>query len=148
LDVNHEYDVNYNQLRTQTYALRAGTPRAAVQASWSLSNRLSEKPEERERIRNTVRSAGRFELLRDRLVLEGSADYDFRRDELLQAHAKLQWNVQCCGVSVEHIRYNFNARVETQWRFSVQLANVGDMGNFLGNDDRGGRPGGISSFRP
>jgi hypothetical protein len=37
--------------------------------------------------------------------------------------------------------------VERQWRFSVQLAGVGDIGNFLGNDDRAGRPGGISPFR-
>ena len=48
---------------------------------------------------------------------------------------------------MEHIRYNFNARVETQWRVSVHLANVGDIGNFLGNNDRGGRTGGISPYR-
>lgn len=146
-DTNLEYDVNFGQLRSQGYSLRAGRERFALQATWSLSNRLSEKPEERTRLRNTVRSAGRFVLLRDRLILEGSADYDFRRKELLQAHAKAQWNVQCCGIAVEHIRYNFNARVETQWRVSVHLANVGDIGNFLGNDDRGPRSGGISPYR-
>jgi hypothetical protein len=37
--------------------------------------------------------------------------------------------------------------VERQWRFSLQLATIGDIGNFLGNDDRGGRPGGISPYR-
>ena len=54
--------------------------------------------------------------------------------------------MQCCGVSVEYIQYNFNSRIEKQWRFSVQLANVGDIGNFLGNDERS-RPGGTSPFR-
>lgn len=147
LDVNHEYDVNFNQLRTQGYALRVGGERVALQTTWSLSNRLSEEEEERVRLRNTIRGAGRFVLLKDRLTLEGSGDYDYLRSQLLQTHAKATWTVQCCGFSVEYIHYNFNSRVERQWRFSLQLAGVGDIGNFLGNDDRGGRPGGISPYR-
>jgi LPS-assembly protein len=146
LDVNHEYDVNFNQLRTQGYAMRAGTDRFALQATWSRSNRLAEDPEERVLLRDTLRGAGRFVLLRDRLILEGSGDYDLLRSQLLQTHGKATWNVQCCGLSVEYIQYNFNARVERQWRFSVQLANVGNIGNFLGNDERA-RPGGSSPFR-
>ncbi|HEY5906982.1 MAG TPA: LPS assembly protein LptD, partial [Vicinamibacteria bacterium] len=147
IDTNLDYDVNFNQLRSQGYSLRVGLERFALQGTWSLSNRLSEVEEERVRLRNTVRGSGRFVLLKDRLILEGSTDYDFRLKQLLQAHVKAQWLVQCCGVSVEHIRYNFNSRVETQWRFSVQLAGVGDIGNFLGNDDRAGRSGGASPYR-
>ena len=146
-DLNHEYDVNFDQLRTQGYALRAGGERFGLQATWSRSRRLSEDPEERVLQRDTVRGAGRFVLLKDRLILEGSGDYDILRSQLLQTNGKAQWNVQCCGFSVEYIQYNFNARVERQWRFSVQLAGVGDIGNFLGNDDQAGRPGGISPFR-
>ena len=70
----------------------------AATTSWELPGRLSLDAEERVRLRNTLRSAGRFVLLRDRLILEGSADYDFKRKELLQAHAKAQWNVQCCKI--------------------------------------------------
>lgn len=147
IDVNHEYDVNFDQLRTQGYALRAGAERFGLQATWSRSRRLSVDPEKRVLQRDTIRGAGRFVLLKDRLVLEGSGDYDFLRSQLLQTHGKAQWTVQCCGFSVEYIQYNFNQRVERQWRFSVQLAGVGDIGNFLGNDDRAGRPGGIAPFR-
>ena len=147
LDANLEYDVNYKQLRTQTYAVRAGTERYALQGSWSHSNRLSLDVEKRVPVRNTVRGAGRIVILKDQLTLEGSTDYDFVRKQLLQNHLKAEWNVQCCGFGVEFIQYNFNARVERQWRFSVHLANIGDTANFLGNDDRGGRPGGASSLR-
>jgi LPS-assembly protein len=147
IDVNHEYDVNFDQLRTQGYALRAGTERFGLQATWSRSRRLAENPEDRVLQRDSVRGAGRFVLLKDRLILEGSADYDILRSQLLQTSGKAQWNVQCCGFSVEYIQYNYNARVERQWRFSVQLAGVGNIGNFLGNDDRAERPGGTSPFR-
>ena len=147
LDANFEYDVNYKQLRTQTYSMRTGAERFALQGSWSRSNRLSEDPEKRVPVRNTVRGAGRLVVMKDRLSLEGSTDYDFVRKQLLQNHVKAEWNVQCCGFALEYIQYNFNARVEHQWRFSLHLANIGDTGNFLGNDDRGGRPGGASSMR-
>ena len=147
LDANLEYDVNYKQLRTQTYAVRAGTDRVTLQGSWSHSNRLSLVEAKRVPIRNTVRGAGRLVVLKDRLNLEGSTDYDFVTKKLLQNHLKAEWNVQCCGFAVEYIQYNFNAREERQWRFSVHLANIGDTANFLGNDDHGGRPGGASSMR-
>ena len=147
LDSNLEYDVNYKQLRTQTYAIRAGAERFALQGTWSRSNRLSEDVEKRVPVRNTVRGAGRLVVLKDRLILETSADYDFVRKQLLQTHAKAEWTVQCCGFAVEYIQYNYNARQERQWRFSLHLAGIGDTANFLGNDDRGGRPSGGSSFR-
>ncbi|HVQ28882.1 MAG TPA: LPS assembly protein LptD, partial [Vicinamibacteria bacterium] len=147
LDINHEYDVNYKQLRTQTYSLRVGQDRFGLQGTWSRSNRLSEDVALRVPVRDTVRGAARFVVLRDRLILETSTDYDFVRKQLLQAHAKAEWNVQCCGFGVEYIQYNFNSREERQWRFSVHLANIGDTANFLGSDDRAGRPAGVSSFR-
>ena len=147
LDINHEYDVNYKQLRTQTYSLRVGQDRFGLQGTWSRSNRLSEDVALRVPVRDTVRGAARFVVLRDRLILETSTDYDFVRKQLLQAHAKAEWTVQCCGFGVEYIQYNFNSREERQWRFSVHLANIGDTANFLGSDDRAGRPAGVSSFR-
>ena len=98
-------------------------------------------------VRNTLRGSTRIVVLRDRLILETSSDYDYVRKQLLQTHAKAEWNVQCCGFAVEYIQYNFNAREERQWRFSLHLAGIGDTANFLGNDDRGGRPGGSTSLR-
>jgi hypothetical protein len=42
---------------------------------------------------------------------------------------------------VEHNRYNWNGRVETQWRFNLELANIGSVGSFLGADALGGGSG-------
>ena len=147
LDLTHEYDVNYKQLRTQTYSMRLGTDRFGLQGTWSRANRLSLNEEERVPVRNTLRGSAHIVVLRDRLTLETSTDYDYVKKQLLQNHAKVEWNVQCCGFAVEYIQYNFNSREERQWRFSVHLADIGDTANFLGNDDHGGRPGGATSLR-
>ncbi len=103
--------------------------------------RVSEDPAERTVGSHTVRGSLFTELVPRRLFVEGSADYDLVRDTLYQMRAEVRYAVQCCGFSVEHIRYNWNGRVEKQWRFNLQLANVGSMGNFLGADAPGARQG-------
>jgi LPS-assembly protein len=145
LDVNHEYDVNFKQMRSASYALRTSGERVALQASYQRSYRLSEIEAQRELIRNTLRGAGRFVLLKDRLALDSSADWDIRRKQLLQVMGRLQYDIQCCGFSVEYLKYNFNSRQENRWRFSVKLANIGNTANFLGDDDQA-RPGGSGRY--
>ena len=48
--------------------------------------------------------------------------------------ARVRYQLQCCGFVVEHDRYDWNGRHETQWRFNLELANIGSMGGFLGPD--------------
>ena len=67
-------------------------------------------------------------------------------DQLLQMRGQLRYSVQCCGFSVEHIRYNWNNVVDSRWRFNVELAGVGSMGNFLGADPSAGRQG-LGAYR-
>lgn len=141
IDFQTEYDVNFKQIRrTSTY----GTWRAArfnVNAGWSRSVRLAEDPEERIVGSESLRGAAGFELVRDRLFVDGSADYDLKNKLLWQLSGRLRYQVQCCGFVLEHIRYNWNGRDETQWRFNLELANIGSIGNFLGQDTAGGRQG-------
>ena len=142
-DINLEYDVNFKPAaQPGLLAARGRRSASPCRPPGPCRTGSPRSPRSGRACATPCAGAGRFVVLRDRLILEGSTDYDFVRKELLQAHAKAQWNVQCCGFAVEHIRYNFNSRVERQWRLSVQLANVGDIGNFLGNDDRGPRSGG------
>ena len=56
-------------------------------------------------------------------------------------HAKAQWNVQCCGFAVEYIQHTIEHPGGAPVAASVHLANIGDIANFLGNEDRGPRPG-------
>jgi hypothetical protein len=46
--------------------------------------------------------------------------------------AQARYQVQCCGLLVEYIRYNWNGRDEKQWRFNLELENIGSIGSFLG----------------
>ncbi len=65
-------------------------------------------PAERTVGSHTLRGSTAMELLAEAADLEGSADYDLLRDTLLQLRGQLRYSVQCCGFSVEHIRYNWN----------------------------------------
>jgi LPS-assembly protein len=137
-----EYDVNFKQLRrTSTYG-NWNTPRFHVNGGWARSVRLSENPEERIVGSESLRGAAGFEILSNRLFLDGSADYDLKNKLLWFLNGRLRYQVQCCGFVLEHNRYNWNGRVEQQWRFTIQLANVGSMGTFLG-----GEGGGLAGYR-
>jgi len=132
VDYQVEYDVNFKQFRRNSVYSVFAVPRASLTAGWSRSVRLSENVEERTVGAHTLRGQTAIELWPKRLYLEGSADYDIKNDILYQSRAQLRYAVQCCGFTVEYIRFNYNGRDEKQWRFNLNLANIGSMGNFLG----------------
>jgi LPS-assembly protein len=131
-----EYDINFKQVRTLGLSANLGSERAALQASWSRALRLAEDPADRKVQRNTLRGSARLKVLGDHLTLEGSADYDALRQTLVQSRGMARFDVQCCGFMVELIRYDFNQRQENLFRWAIELANIGSIGNFLGADDR------------
>jgi hypothetical protein len=140
---NLEYDVNFHQLRTLGFSGSVRGERGMLQASWSRARRLSLEPEQREVSRDTLRGSLRFELLPERLTLEGGADYDLLRKTMISSRGRLRLDVQCCGFLAELIQYDFNGRDERQFRFSIQLANLGSIGNFTGAEEpERGRRGG------
>jgi lipopolysaccharide assembly outer membrane protein LptD (OstA) len=129
-----EYDVNFKQIRNLSLGGGAEGPRASFAANWNRARRVSEDPEERTETRNFLRGAARVRILGERLTLEGSVNYDYLQRTLLQSAGRATWQVQCCGFTVETIQYNWNGRDERQFRFSVQLANLGSIGNnFMGD---------------
>jgi len=132
VDYQVEYDVNFQQFRRSSVYATLAAPRASLSAGWSRSVRLSENVDERTVGAHTLRGNAALELVPKRLFLDGSADYDVKNDILYQARAQLRYAVQCCGFTVEYIRFNYNGRDEKQWRFNLNLANIGAMGNFLG----------------
>jgi LPS-assembly protein len=145
-DFNVEYDVNFQQIRRTTVAGNLNRPRLSLNGGWSRSVRLAEDPAERTVGAHSLRGNATFALVPKRLTVEGSADYDLVNDLLWQMRGQIQYSVQCCGFSVEYIRYNWNGRDEKQWRFNLQLANIGSMGNFLGVGADGGRQG-LAGYR-
>jgi lipopolysaccharide assembly outer membrane protein LptD (OstA) len=131
-DFNLEYDVNFKQIRRTTVNASVNLPRGSLSAGWARSLRLATEPEERTVGAHSLRGSASAEVLPKRLFLSGTVDYDLLNDLLWQTSGKLHYQVQCCGFVVEYIRYNWNGRDERQWRFNLELANIGSIGSFLG----------------
>ena len=129
-----EYDVNFRMMRTLGLSMNATSDIAQVQLGWSRSKRVAVNPENRVLQRDTVRGSTRFQVLPRRLTLEGSLDYDLLARNLVQATARMRYDVQCCGLVAEVIQSDYNAKQERQFRFAIELANIGSIGNFMGAD--------------
>jgi hypothetical protein len=148
INFDTEYDINFKQIRTFTLSGQLRARRADFLAAWSQSKQVSEVPEERIKVSDTIRGMARFELVPTHLTIDGGADYNILEKEMVSSRARLRYQVQCCGFVVELIRYNYNERVENQWRFSIDLANIGSIGSFLGGDPLSpSRGGGASLFQ-
>jgi hypothetical protein len=133
-DFNMEYDVNYRQTRSLGVSANFSGGWGNFGGNWSRVLRLAPAAAQRVASRDTVRAAGSLRVLPDRLTLTGGVDWDLFNKKLLSARANQRYDVQCCGFMAEYIRYKLNLRDESQFRFSIELANIGSMGNFLADD--------------
>jgi lipopolysaccharide assembly outer membrane protein LptD (OstA) len=145
LDSNLEYDVNFNHVRNLGLFGTWSGGRASLQAGWSKVFRLAaDSPITTQS--NNLRAGVTYQLLPGRLTLDGGADYDLLLKRFLTSRARLRWDVQCCGFVVEAYQFNYNQRTERQFRFALELANVGSIGNFLG-PEAAARGLGLGSYR-
>jgi LPS-assembly protein len=142
-----EYDTNFKQLRSLSLGAEIGVPRLSFQGGWFRAKQVARQVERRIIYRDAIRGQGRLQLLPGRLTLDGSVDYDLLLKTLMQSRARLKWDVQCCGFTVEMIQYKYNERDERQIRFSIELANIGSMGNFNGADEAAMRGQGLAGYR-
>ena len=138
LDYSLEYDVNFKQIKRMSAFANVTRPGFSLQASWARSMRLSDDPAKRAIGGETLRGATSFDILPSRLSVEGSAEYDLVNHILWQMRAQARYGVQCCGFKVENVRFNWAGRVDTQWRFSIELANIGSIGSSVGTGLTGG----------
>jgi len=132
-----EYDVNFKQIRRTSTLGRWNARRFNFRGGWSRSVRLSEDPEERIVGSESLRGGGGLEIFRNRLFVDGSVDYDMKNKTLWHVGGQARYQIQCCGFVVGYNRYDWNGREERQWRFNIQLANIGSMGNFMGAESMG-----------
>jgi LPS-assembly protein len=54
--------------------------------------------------------------------------YDYKRDVLVFMTMQVNYNTDCCGISVEYRRFNIGARDDTQYRVAFAVSNVGSFG--------------------
>jgi LPS-assembly protein len=54
--------------------------------------------------------------------------YDYRQSLLTFATTQVNYNTDCCGISVQYRRFAFGTRNENQFRVAFSIANVGSFG--------------------
>jgi LPS-assembly protein len=143
---NVEYDVNFNQLRTLSAQVQSNSSFAQFSAGLAKAETLNLNPAQRTPTLNTVRSGGTFHLIPHTLDLNSSVVYDVLNKNLIEVGGRVRYDVQCCGFLVEYLRFDVNGTVNRLVRFSIQLANVGGIGTFFGQDPTKVYPG-LLSYR-
>jgi LPS-assembly protein len=129
-----EYDLNFKQMRSLSlYANVTPTSWFTVNAGWYVAKDVRRRVERRTTFRDSLRGQVGLRLPLG-FMLDGVADYDRLRKQMLMSQARLRLQAQCCGFSIELIRFQYNTRQERQFRFSIDLAGIGSIGNFMGQD--------------
>jgi hypothetical protein len=126
-----EYDVNFKEVKSLSLSTTLNYNRFAFDARWFRG--IYHITLDTTRPTNTVRGSGRLQLVPNKLTAVGSVDYDVANKTLVQSTARLRYDMQCCGFVGEYIQSKYNVK-DHSFRFSIQLANIGSMGNFMGQD--------------
>lgn len=140
-----EYDLNFRQMRSLSAYGNVATPWLSFNAGWYRAKQVSRRIERRVLTRDALRGQATLKLPL-RFSVDGMADYDLLLKQVLMSRVRLALEAQCCGFSVELIQYKYNTRNERQFRFSIELANIGGIGNFMGQDSEQRRQG-LGGFR-
>jgi LPS-assembly protein len=130
-----EYDTNFQLFRRLTLSSGVSYPRLLLQGTYSRSRRVALNPENRVLNYHTVRGGARVVAWPNKLSLDGSVDYDLLQKKLMQTVARLRYDVQCCGFQFEMVNSAYRDPPDRQFRFSIELANIGSMGNFMGGPE-------------
>jgi len=129
-----EYDTNFRLMTNFSVSGNAASDRAELGVRWNRARRTANDPEDRVVTRDFLRGSTRFQLVPNKLTIAASVDYDLLAKNLVQATGRFRYDVQCCGFLAELIQTDYNSRQERQFRFAIELANVGSIGNFMGPD--------------
>ncbi len=129
-----EYNPNFKQFTSVSLNARINQPRVVLQGGWSRGVNLTEIAADRTVLFNTLRGSGKLVLWPERLTVEGSLTYDALQKLMLQSTARIRYGIQCCGFAVERINYNTRYRQESKTTFQIELAGIGSIGNFLGDN--------------
>lgn len=135
LDYGLEYDTNFKQVRSMNLNGTLGGGWGSFSGGWA--RRAFARGQTAETLTvtsNTLRGQASLRVVPEHLTLSGGVDYDAVRKSLLTSRVMARYDVQCCGFQVELLQYKLGTRQEKLFRFAIELANIGSMGNFLGQD--------------
>jgi LPS-assembly protein len=128
VDWNVDYDAESATLRSLSLAgVFSGARWGTTQISWNRTTSV-----ESEILRNYLRAVNTM-TWSGGLKTNIRLDYNVAEGTLNHLRAGVSYEVQCCGFSVDFVRYKFDeTRDETQLLFGITLANVGSFGGLLG----------------
>ena len=130
-----EYDTNFRLFRRLSLTTNVSYPRFLLQGTYSRSRRVAINPDNRVLQYHTLRGGSRVVVWPGKVAVDGSADYDLLQKKLIQTTGRLRYDVQCCGFQIEMVQSSYRDPPDRQFRFSVELANIGSMGNFMGGPE-------------
>lgn len=134
LSVTNEYNPDFKQFTSISVNGRMNQPRVVLQGGWSRGLGLAQDVAKRQPLFNTLRGSGRLVLWPERLSVDGAVAYDLLRKTMLQVTTRVHYGIQCCGFAVERVNYNTRYRKESKITFSIELAGIGSIGSFLGDN--------------
>ncbi len=142
-----EYDVGHRQIQHMSASASAMRSGLFLEASWQRNlngaDAVSNLPTAGEESHDRSQTLGlttALELFARRLTVEGKIDYDVAQQKLWQVRGLVRYSTQCCGFTVErNWRSSDTGPADAQWRFSIELANVGS----IGGSPPAGRDGGF-----
>jgi LPS-assembly protein len=127
VDWNVQYDTDSSALRSLSLAgvfSRAGW--GTTQISWNRTTSI-----ESDTLRDYLRAV-HTTTWSGGLKTNIQLDYNLAEGTLNHFRTGVSYQVQCCGFSVDFVRYKFDEmRDETQLLFGITLANVGSFGGVL-----------------
>ena len=136
-----EYDVNFKEIRSLSLSTNVNYRIFGLDARWFRGTyRVTLN---KTRPTNTMRGSARMQIVPGKLTAAGSADYDVITKTMVQSTARLRYDVQCCGFVAEMINSKYNVK-NKQFRFSIELANIGSIGNFMGQEANANNRGFLS----
>jgi len=78
-----------------------------------------------------VGTNGWFNLGRKKWEFDYTFNYNFQLHRLLQMSAGVKYNTQCCGFLFKFNRFDFFYRRVTEFRFMIDLKNVGSLADYF-----------------
>jgi LPS-assembly protein len=141
-NANVEYDIYAKAISRLSLNTRLGYDRIAFDGGWARTQRfdLDGNPTTRT---SSLRGSSQIKLIPNKLAVAGQATLDLEKassDKLLNAHASLRYDVQCCGFIVDYNYFKYSeAFKDSRFSFRIQLANIGSMTSFNNQDAFGSR---------
>jgi LPS-assembly protein len=130
----HEYDIQRRRSRSLSVSANLDLDRLGANVGWTRSMQLFNNPAKNRPMVNTINGRSRLDLVPRKVRLEASSSYNVLEHRFMSQTFSLRYDVQCCGFFVERRQLRYGTLEDRQFRFQVQLANIGSVGNF-GQDD-------------